>query len=861
MKTSFKYSLCALAVSSLCYGNIALAQQSEEAPGAQQVERIEVTGSRIKRNDLEGAAPIDIINRDEIAKSGFSNLQQLLERTPVAGTGTFSTRGNNQDSTANGGAAISLRGFGSDATLVLINGRRVAVSAFAENIANSFVDINSIPVAAIERVEILKDGASAVYGSDAVAGVVNIILRKDFDGAELSVSHGGTTGPSYDETSASLVWGTESDDANATLILDYFKNTVITGAEMGRFGTANQEPYGGLDLRSSRGFPGNFIVDGETRIDPGCPADQAFGQTCVFDYGPFGMVIPAAERVGAIFQASQNFTDSMQGYVELSVQHNRSQASGAATPLDGDAGLTVPGTHPNNPFGEDIAINRFRTVDAGPRVWDIESDSLRMVVGLRGQLKNWDWDISAQKGRSESMQTGSKQQGWVRTDFLQEQINLGNYNPFGGTINSPDVIDAITTSLVRRGESHITAYDASISGEAFALGDQMVSLAAGVEYREEDAFDQPDDQFQRGLIFGTESVSAQAQRDQYAAYVELLIPIDDTLEFTVAGRYDHYSDFGSTTNPQLTMKWRPRDNFTVRASFGQGFRAPSLAQIGLGPSQESVFFTDTYRCPTPDAANPACASTDYTIVFVGGEGLQPEESETYNLGFVWQVNDEFDVTADMWSITQDNKIDKNDYENVYAAECNNQNSTVCVRLAPLPGQTLGELSRLFNSYVNVSSQEATGLDLSTSYRLALQDMGQVRFSLDWSYISKFEKNGIDYAGEYNYPQHRWLAAADWSHGDWGIVTSLSYIGQFEDYAAPSDVERTKTRSIDAQMLLDIQARYNLNDKTQLVLGMNNALDEDPPFAIGDGDGDLYGYASKVHNPRGQYIYGKVSYRF
>jgi len=564
MKTLFKYSLCALAVNALVYSETTAAQQNAEQADPQQVER---TGSRIKRNDLEGAAPISVISRDEIAKSGFANLQQLLERTPVAGTGTFSTRGNNQDSTANGGAAISLRGFGSDATLVLINGRRVAISAFAENIANSFVDINSIPVAAIERIEILKDGASAVYGSDAVAGVVNIILRKDFDGAELSVSHGGTTGPSYDETSASLVWGTETDDANATLILDYFKNTVITGAEMGRFGTANQAPYGGNDFRSSRGFPGNFIVNGETRIDPGCPPERAFGQTCVFDYGPFGMTVPAAERVGAIFQGSQQLTTGIQGYVELAVQHNRSQASGAPTPLDGDAGLTVPASHPNNPFGEDIAINRFRTVDAGPRVWDIESDSLRLVVGLRGQLQNWDWDVSAQKGRSESMQTGSKQQGWVRTDFLQEQINLGNYNPFGGVYNSADVIDAITTSLVRRGESHITAYDANISGEAFALGEQMVSFAAGMEYREEDAFDQPDDQFQRGLIFGTESVSAQAARDQYAAYVELLVPVSDYLEFTVAGRYDHYSDFGSTTNPQLAMKWRPLDNFTLRASF------------------------------------------------------------------------------------------------------------------------------------------------------------------------------------------------------------------------------------------------------------------------------------------------------
>ncbi|GGW66634.1 TonB-dependent receptor [Alishewanella tabrizica] len=861
MNTPFKLSLCAFSIGALLSPVSTFAQQQTSNAELEQVERIEVTGSRIKRNDLEGAVPITVIDRDAITKSGFSNLQQLLERTPVAGVGTFSTRGNNQDSTANGGAAISLRGFGADATLVLINGRRVAVSAFAEGIANSFVDINSIPVAAIERVEILKDGASAVYGSDAVAGVVNVILRKDFEGTEVSFSHGGTTGPTYDETSGSLVWGTQGKDANATLILDYFKNTTILGAEMGRFGTANQAPYGGNDLRSSRGYPGNFIVNGQTRIDPGCPPSQAFGQTCVYDYGPIIMAVTPAERVGAVLQVSQNLNNDMQAYAELSVQHNTSKAQGAATPLDGDAGLTVPASHPNNPFGTNVRINRYRTVDAGPRTWDIESDALRLVLGVRGQINELDWDVSAQKGRSESMQTGSKSQGWVRTDFLQQQINLGLYNPFGGVTNPPEVIDAITTSLVRRGESHLTSFDASLSGDAFTLGDQVVAFAAGAEYRKEDAFDQPDDQFQRGLIFGTESVSAQAERDQYAAYIEFLVPLTDELEVTLAGRYDHYSDFGSTTNPQVSVKWRPQDNFTVRASYGQGFRAPSLAQIGLGPSQESVFFTDTFRCPTADAANPACASTDYTIVFEGSEGLQPEESETYNLGFVWQVTDAFDVSADVWSITQDNKIDQNDYENVYAAECNRQNSTICVRLAPLPGQALGELSRIFNSYINISSQEAKGIDLSTAYRLSLDSYGAVRFSLDYSFTHEFKKNGIDYAGEYNYPQHRWLASADWSYGDWGVTTSLNYVGAFEDYAAPSDVMSTKTRTVDAQALLDIQGRYSLNTNTTLMLGMNNALDKEPPFAIGDGDADLYGYASQVHNPRGRFVYAKVNYRF
>jgi outer membrane receptor for ferrienterochelin and colicin len=858
---SFNLSLSALAVASLL-PSVAVAQdQSADQNVEETQERIIVTGSRINRTDMETASPVEVISRDDIEASGFSNLQQILERSPAAGAGTFSTRGNSQDSTANGGAAVSLRGLGADATLVLVNGRRVNVSAFAEGVANSFVDINTIPVAAIERIDILKDGASALYGSDAVAGVVNVILRKDFDGMEVSLSHGGTTGPSYDETSLSTVWGTGSGRNNTTVIFDYYKNTSIMGSEMGRFGTANQEPYGGNDFRSSRGYPGNFILNGEVVIDPGCPAENTFGQTCVYDYGPATMTWPEAERVGAMVLSNFEVSANVDAYIEFAVQHNTSKAGGAATPLDGDAGLYVPADHPNNPFGEYVDINRYRTVDAGNRVWDIESDTLRFVAGLRGMLGAWDWDVSATKARSRGLQTGSKDQGWVRTDFLQEEINAGRYNPFGGVTNDPEVIDAITTSLVRRGESHLTALDGSITGQLFELGDNFVSMAAGFEYREEDVVDTPDDQFQRGLIFGTESVSAQAERDQWAAYAEFLVPVGDAVEVSLAVRHDDYSDFGSSTNPQGKIQWFVSDDFTLRASAGTGFRAPSLAQIGLGPSQVSQFFTDTYRCPTPDPSNPACAATDYTIVFSGNPNLEAEESESWNIGGVWQINEAWDISADYWSITQDNKIDRNDFELVYEAECNDQNSTVCVRLDPLPGQELGSLSTLYNSYINISSQEASGLDLSTNYQMSLNDMGDLKFALDWTYMTKFEKNGIDYAGEYNYPEHRWIGSVDWSRDAWGATAIVTYIGEFEDYQSPQDVEASKARTVDAMMLLDLQMRYDFSQTTRVTFGANNVLDEEPPFAIGDGDGDLYGYASSVHNPRGAFVYAKVNFSF
>src|SRR5687768_2722545 len=187
----------------------AFAQQTED----DATQTVVVTGTRISRpSDFGNSSPVDVIDRESIEKAGFANLQQLMEKNVSNGAGAFSTRGNNQDSTANGAASVSLRGLGADATLVLVNGRRVAISAFAENITTNFVDINSIPVSAIQRVEVLKDGSSAVYGSDAVAGVVNIILREDFDGFELSAGGGWTTESGYDETNISGIWGMSGEN-------------------------------------------------------------------------------------------------------------------------------------------------------------------------------------------------------------------------------------------------------------------------------------------------------------------------------------------------------------------------------------------------------------------------------------------------------------------------------------------------------------------------------------------------------------------------------------------------------------------------------------------------------------------------
>ncbi|BFM13574.1 TonB-dependent receptor [Simiduia litorea] len=847
---------------------VSIAQTQE----GKSIEEVTVVGSRLSQGgQFEGATPVQVFDRDSIDKSGYTNLQQLFEKSPIAGNGTFSTRGNNQDSTANGASAVSLRGMGADATLVLVNGRRVAISAFAEGITTNFVDINALPVSAVERIEVLKDGASAIYGSDAVAGVVNVVMRDNFDGFDVSVGYGNTTDTDNSETTFSAIWGMNGDDdSNITLVFDYFKNTALMNADRGRLGTANQSANGGFDYRSSRGYPGNFTVDGVVTIDPGCPASNNADPTCVYDYGPWNVLTPAAERAGIIVSGHRNLTDGVEFFTEIAVQHNTSAARGAPTPLDGDAGLTVPVSHPNNPFtgATTIGINRYRTVDAGAREWDIETDNVRGVLGLRGKIADWDWELAAQRARSESTQTGSRSQGWVRTDLLQQEIDAGRYNPFGGVANPDSVIDAITTSLVRSGTSQLSSVEFNVDGELFALAGGNAAMAAGLEYREESASDTPDDQFQRGLIFGTESVSASGNRDISSAYVEFALPVTDSINISLAGRHDSYSDFGSTTNPMANIRWAPMDSLAFRASWGTGFRAPSLAQVGLGPSQESLFLTDDYGC----AVNIAyCANTDYTVVFAGNPNLEPEESESANIGVVFNPTDALTLSLDYWNIKQEGKIDKVSIDYLYTQFCNDQNSDVCVRSTPLPGDSLGEITSINSGFINIGEQNVTGVDFSLLWADLEAMGGTVNLRLDYAFLVEFERvelnaagdgfTSIDLAGKYKYPKHRWNVTGDWDLENFGLSATLNYIGSFDDLDGDTNYYIDATRTVDAMATVNLQARYTGLQNTLLSVGVNNLFDEDVPFASGDGDSDLYGYVSSQHDPRGQYVYGKVSYSF
>ena len=426
------------------------------AEDAEKIERIEVTGSHIKRTDMEGPSPLTSLSAEDIANTGVTDLIGLFTKLPMAGQGTFSTQGNSSDNTSNGGSSVSLRGLGADSTLILVNGRRVSVSPFANNIDTAFVDINNIPLAAIKRVDILKDGASATYGSDAVAGVINIVLRDDIEGAELSAKIGDTADGGGEEKNISLVWGNSTEKSSHTFALDYFDREEILYADRDYSKSANQaalrpnDPFT-TDFRSSSGFPGTIALrsDSTNRMpdtfgNDVCPAEQIVGNLCRYDYAPMMTSVPATERASFIYMGKYEINDHLRGFAELNGQHSKTTIRGAGSPSFNE--LFMAGDNVNHPFADmpthefyqqDLTMRR-RMVDIGDREKRVTSDYYRAIIGLKGELNDWSWEVAYNYIKSSSTERGVN--GFPNSRRTQEAIDSGLWNPFEPSSNSQEVI-------------------------------------------------------------------------------------------------------------------------------------------------------------------------------------------------------------------------------------------------------------------------------------------------------------------------------------------------------------------------------------------------------------------------------------
>ncbi|WP_223668416.1 TonB-dependent receptor plug domain-containing protein [Kangiella shandongensis] len=634
---------------------------AEEETGA-EAERIVVTGSRIRQAQAEGANPVQVLDREYLEQTGMKTVGDILARLPAAGSALntrFNSSGNfgfppDGGGVGAGAAQVSLRHMKSKRTLVLVDGIRWVNGSSASGVSNS-VDLNTIPITMIERIEILEDGASSIYGSDAIAGVVNVITRKDFEGMEFN-AYGGMFDEGDGETEQfDLAFGGTGDKHRVFFSLSHYNQDAVDSTQ--RELSALPKPHTGL-TRGSSGTPqGRFLFlgqdndgdgdpdvnnltinDGVTGIptydpnNPGGPGDDFHGFTNNdrYNYAEYNMYVTPSQRTSIFGQADYQISDSVNFYAKALYNNRKSTNRAAPEPLflgpqAGTGGLadtvSVHETNPFNPFGMTLDENNLifigrRPIEGGPRIFKQNVDTTYVGLGFNGDFFAGDssfyWDLNYTHGKNEAKQTtyGSYNIRHIKNALgpladCEALAGCVPLNVFGGqgdgsgTITQ-DMLDYIQPVLTDQSENVIDTISANITGDLFEMPAGYASFAAGIESREYRGFYQPDAIVVAGNSNGVPSSPTNGSYDVDEYYAEFKLPLladmaaAEELSLTLAARNSDYSTFGSETTTKFGLLWRITDSFMLRGSSSEGFRAPSIGELFSSGSRFDAELAD--RC-------------------------------------------------------------------------------------------------------------------------------------------------------------------------------------------------------------------------------------------------------------------------
>ena len=850
------------------------------AQQAQKVEKIEVTGSNIKRVDTEGPAPVQVITREDIEKSGSNTVAEVIRSLPSNTSGSYDETFTG--SFARGSAGVSLRGLGQKSTLTLINGRRMAVYSFAQNLQDNFVDLNSIPLSAIERIEILKDGASAIYGSDAIAGVVNIILRRDYTGAEATLAGGVTPRWDGQETHVSGAAGVGTpgtDRYNFLLAADYFNRETIWARDRSNTATGDYRRFpGGANLPPSTvGNPGTYLRrPGTTPFGtatrqpfPTCPADRILvfaGTTnCSLDVNQYLTGVPETQRAGIFGRGTFEFSSSLTAFAEIAFNSNETftQVAPFAVPSNQvGPGIAraiqavLPVGNPSNPFSVPIEV-RYRFTDVGPRQVTNTTDATRFVAGLSGIWKDWSWETAAAYSRSESEQ---KDRNNIRISGLLAAIADGSYNFLDNAANTPAVYDRIRANYSRHGDSRFTSVDAKVSGDLIRMASGPLAMAAGFEYRKEDFDDHSDPVLATGDVLGRGSTQAIGKRDITSAYIEFSVPVLKSLELQLAGRTDRYSDFGRSSTPKVGLRWTVDPTLLVRATFAKGFRAPSIPESG----DSNAFFFQNLQDRTRCAINSFyCGTVSLPGQLVANPDLKPEKSDSYTAGFVWEPARAMSVGVDYYRIKQKDVVASQDFQ--FFLDNETRYSQFVTRGAPTADDIArgapGPVVLVSAPFENLFQVDTSGVDVDARLRFNAGDAGRMTAAFTGSYVISYKQPAApgeplsEYAGTYNLPRFKGVVSLGTDVGAFSGNVAVNYIHKFKQ---SDSAAATADPFIKAWTTVDVQGSYSGLRNTRLTLGAKNLFDKQPPVAIAE-IGTLYAF--QQHSLRGLFVYGSVNYKF
>ncbi|WP_046658468.1 TonB-dependent receptor [Lysobacter capsici] len=866
----------------LCVGFVpsSFAQDSGAQPAAEQageqattLDAVQVTGSHIKRLQLSGVGPVTVLDAEAIQRSGATSVDTLLQRLPASAGFAGSQSNAYWAENGYGTSQVNLRGLGINRTLVLLNGRRVVNGGTG---ANSSVDLNMIPVALIERIEVLKDGASAIYGADAVAGVVNIITKKKYDGAEVAVRYGQTFENDGDDAAFDLVWGSHSERGSLMAGLSYSEGGTVNMASRAPCGLG--EVDGRLQcVGSSTTIGGRALLADGRRINfnqvPGGDGNFYEPYSAAkhnYNGNPTLNAVNPIKRISASMLGDMQVSDDLSLFTELMYTNRQSDQLAAPGGLGVYRPINIAANHPTNPTGQNLLLQRRRLQEAGPREFFQETNTFRAVVGLEGRLgMNWDWSAAINWGRNTGTDGSTKVANLDRVDNTLNPaicsnapgaaIPCGDYLGYGDI--SQKVLDYILFTTRDHGGNEQKSFTANLSGQLFELPAGWVGFASGIEVRKERGWRDPDPLTVLGIANTNQQDPIAGEYLAKEAFAEFAVPLlqgralAESLTLNLAVRYSDYDLFGEDINYKVGLDWQVVPSLKLRANYATAFRIPNIPELFGGIAEGNLTTTDPCSGwasqPAGSQVRQNCQAYGVPAGYVqpgntilttsgGNRNLEPEDARSLTLGAVWTPGfaPGLTLTADYFNIRIDNAIQRIDgstklaicYNTPGLAHpfCGNENFT--------RNPITGEVDFLSSQPVNAADERVSGIDLGGLYEFELAGFDS-SFSLDVSYLDKYDVRPfpgaevIHYAGKItggrgSYTHWRAFTSLTMSRDEWSGTYSLQYIGKADDINAARGDIGDHSPSVSYH---NLQLKYSPVKSFDVSFGIDNLFDKKPPF--------------------------------
>lgn len=939
------------------FASCVAAQQTSDI----SLQRVEITGSSIKRIAAEGSLPVQVITREDLKRQGITTAEQLISTLSVNGSG-LDNLASNADVVAgaqrgnNGASAANLRGQGAASTLVLLNGRRIA----AHGLNGGVVDLSSIPMVAVERIEILKDGASAIYGTDAIGGVINFILRKDYKGLEVQAFTDVTQQGGGNISRVSLTGGAgdlDKDKYNVLFSLGRSQNQALRGDQRSFVNTfqpnrglsvdtrgtpfatvfaigsvynalslnnlnatgrgtgptlpgGGSQTYNGINVLNLAGGAGCNSVDGQAPYDAVLWATPAAKYGCAWDTGRAAVLQQPVSNTNLVARGTlrlgehQLYAEFTGAKVDSAKTFSANQISSSASATSMFSNLAYPstGSSYNSVFNQLVAAFptleanrgqplafRWRCLPCGSRELDTNSETSRFLLGAEGPLP-WlaGWDYRAGISSASSSATSVLGNGYFFGKEFAATINSGLLNPFllPGQSQSPAALAALAATSANGvtlygGKFTLKQADATASGPVFKLPAGDVMAAVGVDLRtEEYRFNgNATDLATQARIFNAPFDSINTldvvKRDIRAVFAEVLVPITKQLEATLAARHDDYTGFGGTTNPKVSLRFTPVEQFLVRGSYNTGFRVPTFNQLFNGVTESPYSgkdLVDPAKCPTGKVdATAACQVITPNTLTGGRADLGPEKSKQGTVGFVWAPTSSLSFGADWWSINKTGTIQilsLTDLVNNYGLFPQN-----FIRDAN------GNVVQIDQRWVNAGESVTKGIDINANANGKFGDANW-GVNLDGSYLIEKKSRLVASAPFGASEVATFTRAGDlgvrWKHaltgtytrGPWVATLTQLYRSGYTDYVLPgvangSIVPPDWNANVASYTLYNMSVGYTGFKDVGLTFGIKNLFNTDPPFsaAYDSNTGAGSSWEPRIADPRGRAFTFLATYKF